>query len=99
MSKSSHTWWASTTTNARRTAFGAVAIALCLALASYFVWNSPDSPISPENRLAAQVGPSAAEVRLAAQREELLDDVEELRTQLANAEEKLDYAADGAGIK
>ena len=99
MSKSSRTWWASTTTNARRTAFGAVAIALCLALASYFVWNSPDSPISPENRLAAQVGPSAAEVRLAAQREELLDDVEELRTQLANAEEKLDYAADGAGIK
>ena len=99
MSKSSRTWWASTTTNARRTAFGAVAIALCLALASYFVWNSPDSPISPENRLAAQVGPSAAEVRLAAQREELLNDVEVLRKQLANAEEKLDYAADGAGIK
>ena len=88
MSKSSRTWWAPTAANARRTAIGAIAIGLCLAIVSFFVWNSPGSPISPAATIA-RAETSAVEQRLVDQRAELLASVVELRSQLATAQATL----------
>ncbi|WP_411701253.1 glycosyl hydrolase [Conyzicola sp.] len=46
MSRSNSSWWASSTSSARRTTIGASAIALALIAVCYFVWMSPANPIA-----------------------------------------------------
>ncbi len=86
---SSTTWWAQTPTNARWTAAGATLIGAALAVVSYFVWTSPDNPVSPISTIN-RVNVFAERVdRIVEERGELLGQVVELRTELAAVETDL----------
>ncbi|WP_213814633.1 glycosyl hydrolase [Glaciihabitans sp. dw_435] len=89
MSKPNRTWWAPTAANARRTAIGATAIGLCLALASFYVWNSPGSPLAPAAQLTSASQKTALENHLEAKKANLEADVKALETKLANREAAL----------
>jgi len=89
LSKSTHSWWAHTPKNARRTAIGATAIGVTLALACAFVWVSPSNPSSPIRQLTAQVGPTAKESKLSGEAADLQASNDALRAQLAEKDKQL----------
>jgi beta-mannanase len=82
-------WWASSHGNARRTALGATAVVVLLAMISWLIWISPtDNPV----RTAVQqsVGTSPAQVATMKQdRSALLDQLVAAKQQLAESKTQL----------
>ena len=111
MSKSDSSWWASSTTSARRTAIGASAIGLALAAVCYFVWMSPANPVSQvRDSIAEAVANPEAVLQMKAERNRLLSrtvaleskvdakngQIARMSTQLASAQKKLEEATGAA---
>ena len=107
MSRSESSWWASSTTSARRTAIGASAIGLALAAVCYFVWMSPANPVSQvRDSIAEAVTNPEAVLQMKAERNRLLSrtvaleskvdakngQIARMSTQLASTQKKLDEA-------
>ena len=83
MSRSNTSWWASSTSSARRTALGASAIGLALLAVCYFVWMSPANPISEVRDSVAQaVTDPAAVANMKMERNRLLSRTVELETKM-----------------
>ncbi len=86
---SSSTWWAQSSSNARWTAAGATLIGAGLAVVSYFVWTSPDNPVSPVTSLNRVSVFAERMERVLDDRATLLDQVVHLRGELTAAEADL----------
>lgn len=82
-SRSERSWWAASTTRARLTALGAIALVLTLLATSVVVWLSPANPIN-QAVAAARVDPE--EAALMDERNELLSLVVDLKDDLATVE-------------
>jgi mannan endo-1,4-beta-mannosidase len=104
LSRSNNSWWADSTTSARRTALGATAIGLALAAVCYFVWMSPGNPGSQvRDGIAAVVQETTGVATIKSERNRLLSrtvelesrvdnkngEIARLSTQLASANKKL----------
>ena len=83
MSRSNTSWWASSTSSARRTTLGASAIGLALIAVCYFVWMSPANPIAEvrDSVTAAVVDPSTV-AHMKQERNRLLSRTVELETKM-----------------
>lgn len=79
-------WWAASHGNARRTALGATAVAVVLALVSWLVWISPTDNVVRTAVQDAVGAPSASQVStLKADRSALLDQLVTAKAQLAES--------------
>ena len=83
MSRSNTSWWASSTSSARRTTIGASAIGLALLAVCYFVWMSPANPIAEVRDSVAQAVTDPATVaNMKMERNRLLSRTVELETKM-----------------
>jgi len=89
LSRSDTSWWASSTTSARRTAIGAAGIGLALLAVCYFVWISPANPVAQVRDGIAAVVQDEAATTMKAERNRLLSKTIALQAKVDNGNAKV----------
>ena len=89
MSRSDTSWWASSTTSARRTAIGATGIGLALLAVCYFVWISPSNPVGQVREGIAAVVQNEATTTMKAERNRLLSKTVALQSRVDKSNAKV----------
>jgi mannan endo-1,4-beta-mannosidase len=89
LSRLDTSWWASSTTSARKTALGASAIGLALAAVCYFVWMSPANPVSQVRDSITAVVNDQSVTKMKAERNRLLSKTVALQTKVDSSNAKL----------
>jgi len=89
LSRSDTSWWASSTTSARRTAIGAAGIGLALLAVCYFVWMSPTNPVAQVREGIASVVQDEATTTMKAERNRLLSKTIALQSKVDSGNAKV----------
>jgi len=89
LSRSDTSWWASSTTSARRTALGAAGIGLALLAVCYFVWMSPANPVAQVREGIAAVVQDEATTTMKAERNRLLSKTIALQSKVDRSNAKV----------
>jgi mannan endo-1,4-beta-mannosidase len=89
LSRSNTSWWASSTTSARRTALGAAGIGLALLAVCYFVWMSPSGPAAQVRESIAAVVHDEAATSMKQERNRLLSKTIALQSKVDTSNAKV----------
>jgi len=90
-------WWAANSAHSRRSSIGIIALGLVLATLSWFVWSSPNGPVS-QAFTAAIADAGVAVNPLAAQNKDLKERITALQTRLNTRSSELARAKQAASV-